>query len=1067
MNLFTSLRERYLIKPVADVILKGLTPPLPLVDTQVGITAQQGLQAFTVPIGFNNALATYNKRMIATNSVDWPVLRSLSVNHETTRAAINVRKREIIQLGYEVVDVNDETDPTATAKQRETAREMLTNIGGEGVRFREVVDKMIEDTLVLDACVFYKQRTRDGQLLRIVPIDATTIKLRVDESGLRPLAPDIAFEQWIRGSKTADLTTEDMVYEMMNPRSDNPYGLSPLESLVLTLDTSMRAMLYNLGYFSDNSVPQGFINVPEEWKVQQIKEYTEYLHALISGPKAQAKIYPIPARAKYIPTSKPTDFAFKDLFDYLDRKVCMMFDVTPQELGLSLQQYKENAEGQDKIQMRKGIKPLANFLSEIFTDLLRNELGFPNFAFKFTGLDARFTPEDAKTLIPIGVVSIDEVRNDMGLAKLDVDNFIITSQGVTPVDQIEENAQADLEAKKNPPMPFNKPGNQPQENVSRQGVDPEDKNPKSAQKMQKISGDNKMLGRLEKSSKYKSFHSKVEEMIKKQLLPFTHEATIEKVSTTSKVAGVNASAVEDNLPSFRIEGLGDYLKWATVQGGQQALDTLNIKGQFKPNPKTAKMLADRENYLIDSVDDTTKDYIVDQLSQGHAAQMTNAEIAQQIHDDIPEISKFRANMITNTETANATMQAELQTYQEQGVTKKVWVLSEDIGDECGENADEGAIDVGDDFSSGDDAPPAHPNAVLAGSTFFTYGKLEEMVGADYEGSAVLIRTSGDHDLTIGMNHPILTQRGMVKASKLTESDYLIYDNRLNKMTSEVDFDKIPLVEDAFQSLLSGKSKSLIATSAHDLHGDKEFCKGEIQVIEPTNSLLPIFDSFFIEKLRENNLMSTNMQAILFSSNSPSDLCLDTIDLSSSGLMSGTLSSYHLLHIQSIQYVEFKGKAFDATTETGIYNSNGFVVSNCRCFLQADIKSIEAMDKPDLKKDDGAWATINGAKVHFDADGNVDMGPKAIIDEHNNAFKSHLVSDLQGKARYGKELPANIGQTIKNINIDAAKNPLDAARMIVAALPKDLASNRDIISSIKDATNYQHLLNYKAGGKSLV
>src|ERR1700690_4209116 len=98
MNFFDNLRDKYVVKPTADKILKSLASADDPVDN---------LKVFQVPIGFNNAMASYNKRMISNNVVDWPVLRSLSINHETTRAAINVRKREMTQLGYDIVDVAD------------------------------------------------------------------------------------------------------------------------------------------------------------------------------------------------------------------------------------------------------------------------------------------------------------------------------------------------------------------------------------------------------------------------------------------------------------------------------------------------------------------------------------------------------------------------------------------------------------------------------------------------------------------------------------------------------------------------------------------------------------------------------------------------------------------------------------------------------------------------------------------------------------------------------------------------------------------------------------------------
>jgi len=103
----------------------------------------------------------------------------------------------------------------------------------------------------------------------------------------------------------------------------------------------MKAALYNLNYLSDNNIPQGFLQVPKVGLFQQIKEYKEFFDAMVSGSKATSKIYPIPSGTTYTATSKPNDFSFKDFFDYLDRKVCMLYDIQPQELGLNLKQYKK------------------------------------------------------------------------------------------------------------------------------------------------------------------------------------------------------------------------------------------------------------------------------------------------------------------------------------------------------------------------------------------------------------------------------------------------------------------------------------------------------------------------------------------------------------------------------------------------------------------------------------------------------------------------------------------------------------------------------------------------------
>jgi hypothetical protein len=76
-------------------------------------------------------------------------------------------------------------------------------------------------------------------------------------------------------------------------------------------------------------------------------------------------------------------------------------------------------------------------------------------------------------------------------------------------------------------------------------------------------------------------------------------------------------------------------------------------------------------------------------------------------------SEKRATLIADTEVAMANGHGALAGYKEAkaaGVKlKKIWVIADgDCCDECDENAEAGAIDVEDEFPSGDDCETAHP-----------------------------------------------------------------------------------------------------------------------------------------------------------------------------------------------------------------------------------------------------------------------------------------------------------------------------------------------------------------------
>jgi hypothetical protein len=234
-------------------------------------------------------------------------------------------------------------------------------------------------------------------------------------------------------------------------------------------------------------------------------------------------------------------------------------------------------------------------------------------------------------------------------------------------------------------------------------------------------------------------------------------------------------------------------------------------------------------------------------------------------------------------------------------------------------------------------PPLHPNAVFAGSTFVSYGRLEEMVRASYRGPAIHVR-AGNYRTTIGPNHPMLTKRGMVKAADLREGDQLLYDLRHDGAVfggCESHLEKVHLVEDVFGAITASGVLPSVARSSHDLHGDRVFCEGEVEVVEPKRLLLPELDPCGIQKLRHPDLVLPDAGAEAGPSHRAGDLGFSGIDLPTSGGMGGAdarvlaNAAFEWVAITHVSHGQFVGKAFDATTESSLYCSDGFVVSNCR------------------------------------------------------------------------------------------------------------------------------------------
>ena len=446
MGLFDNLREKYIVQPVVksfnETIKGGSVAKL---GNDTNMTPTNDPVSWNVPYNYN---AQYFNKVKPGGQSTYEVLRNLSRFYEGARACINIKKSQITQLEYDFMPL-DEADKTDYSKVVPMAKQWLRSIGGHNISFSKFMDKVVEDFLVIDGVSLYKNKTFGGALANLTVIDPTTIKLRVDESGNTPVPPDIAFEQWFRGNLHAKFTTDQMYYFMLNPHSDSPYGLSPLETLVIIAESALKGNLYTQGWFTDGTVPAGFLSVPLEWNLDQINAYSEWLDTRMAGDsRNQNKLLPIYQGMEYTPAK---DFDFSNMQPFLEwllKLTDSLFGVMPQELGLTDTVNKATSEEQGEIAKRNSIKGFAIELEEIINTIMHEqpliltengkptqEFVMPNgLVYKFLDLDPKDEAMDAQIAqgnINMGMIGINEWRSQKGLEPIEggEEPFIMTPQG--------------------------------------------------------------------------------------------------------------------------------------------------------------------------------------------------------------------------------------------------------------------------------------------------------------------------------------------------------------------------------------------------------------------------------------------------------------------------------------------------------------------------------------------------------------------------------------------------------------------------------------------------------------
>lgn len=282
--------------------------------------------------------------------------------------------------------------------------------------FESWLSKWLEGVWRYDAGTLYRRRDRAGRVIGLEVVDGTTILPYIDGNGRKPRPPAPAYAQIIKGVGYEWLTTDDLIYAPFRPQLDSPYGLAPVESILLTANTDLRFQKYFLDYFTAGSLPGGFLHAPEDATTpDQVAAWQDFWDALMLGDQEalrQIKVIP-----KSMDFTEVRNTPFDENFPiYLMRRCCAAFGVTPQDLGITLDVNRANGETQVDVQARVNTRPGKMFVEGVLSRYLQTDLGLPVRIRLDDGQEREDRLNEAKIWqigIDSGMVGVDEGREEL------------------------------------------------------------------------------------------------------------------------------------------------------------------------------------------------------------------------------------------------------------------------------------------------------------------------------------------------------------------------------------------------------------------------------------------------------------------------------------------------------------------------------------------------------------------------------------------------------------------------------------------------------------------------------
>lgn len=405
---------------VSDAVFspgQPLTPP-----------EQEPVRLWDFPVGINAFITPRSAEPFG-----FAHLRAFS-NVELVRLAIETRKDQLESLHWRL-----NPRPTiARSFDIETRAARLTQFWRrpDGVRcFAAWLRLAVEDLLAIDAPAFEKRRDRLGRLIGLDVVPGDTIKVLVDETGRTPVPPHPAYQQIIKGRVWADLTTDDLIYAPRNRRPNHVLGLSPVEQIVVTIQTVIARQAAQLAYFTEGNAPLGFLTAPEGWGPGQIRELQLWLNAQLAGqPAERAKLIWTPAGAAYTALKDPP---LKDDFDeWLARIVAFAFSLPPTPF---VRQMNRATAGEDQDRsLEEGLAPLKLWVKRLVDEVNEAEFGETDLEFAWIDspeIDATAQADIDDKSLRNGSATINEVRARRGQTPVDGGDTprIYDPTGATPL----------------------------------------------------------------------------------------------------------------------------------------------------------------------------------------------------------------------------------------------------------------------------------------------------------------------------------------------------------------------------------------------------------------------------------------------------------------------------------------------------------------------------------------------------------------------------------------------------------------------------------------------------------
>lgn len=312
------------------------------------------------------------------------ILRDWADANEWVRAAINVRRQQIGRANIAVMPNNERRAYNRGLQKR--IQLLLDQPNELRMNYYELMSSLMDDLLVLDRAVLTKSMTIGRQPVAIYYEDGAQVKIYAEWNG-DPKTPRYLYEA-PGGTRKVPLYNDEAIVMMANPATYR-FGLSPVQVLRNTIQADLAATKSAIDMVDMKPPPQ-VIQIPgisptqiEALRIKYEAESAGRRQILFLGGPQKAEIHPLIFSAR--------DNQWLEWQQYLARKICAVFQISPQQVGITFDINRATAQSQQEIFEDTGLLPLLLLVEEYFNREILGDFAppLPNGRSNFDALNLR------------------------------------------------------------------------------------------------------------------------------------------------------------------------------------------------------------------------------------------------------------------------------------------------------------------------------------------------------------------------------------------------------------------------------------------------------------------------------------------------------------------------------------------------------------------------------------------------------------------------------------------------------------------------------------------------------